>query len=173
MVINAAMADIVLADTATTLFILFFVGLGLYVFGRIFILGPGFVMQQKFSGLAPLAGKTEQEIVTRCGVPRSRTPMADGTYLLQWAQAGYSMGLVFDGNGTCLGLSNEYSHIGVHAQPPSPRLSVPPASIDDLVKQAKRDGSRVDALHRLRELRKEGLLTEAQFQAEAAQLLDS
>lgn len=56
-----------------------------------------------------MAGRSAHDIVSQVGPPNSRSDNGDGTYLLQWMATGYHIALLFDGQGTCLGVTHEFA----------------------------------------------------------------
>ena len=86
-----------------------FVG-GFLLFGVLTVIAgaPGISLQRRFVGTNPLAGKTEQEIVLRCGAPSSRSVMPGG-YLLQWQATGYHIALSFDKLASASGVTHEFA----------------------------------------------------------------
>lgn len=68
---------------------------------------PGNVLQQKFTRLGTLKGKTLSEIQSACGAPSSISSGSNGTKIYQWMATGYHIVLLFDENDICLGVSSE------------------------------------------------------------------
>ncbi len=67
---------------------------------------PSQELNNKFVGMGTLAGKSYSEIVSVVGEPNSKDCIGD-TILCQWIQPAYHIGLLFDANWICLGVSNE------------------------------------------------------------------
>ena len=52
-------------------------------------------------------GKTDQEILAEIGAPQTIIQHADGSTLRIWQEDGYSISLLFDERGLCLGVDDE------------------------------------------------------------------
>lgn len=70
---------------------------------------PGVDLQQKFSSLGVVKGKTYAEIVNVVGTPSAQSAMGNGIRLYQWQATGYHIALLFDSDDICLGISSEIS----------------------------------------------------------------
>ena len=88
---------------------------GVVLFLLIFLIVrlPGGILQQKFVKMGNLQGKTYNEIVAVCGLPRSQSSQvsADGKTIQvrQWMATGYHIVLLFDENDVCMGISHQAS----------------------------------------------------------------
>ncbi len=88
-------------------------GLLLFALISVGVRASGMALQQKFVKLGNLQGKTYDEIVSACGLPKSQTSQVstDGKpiQVRQWMATGYHIVLLFDENNICLGISHQAS----------------------------------------------------------------
>ena len=88
---------------------------GVVLFLLIFLIVrlPGGMLQQKFVKLGNLQGKTYDEIVMACGLPKAQSSQVseDGATIQvrQWMATGYHIVLLFDQNNICMGISHQAS----------------------------------------------------------------
>lgn len=81
------------------------------IIGAMFASGQVQDVQRKFASLGEVPGKTRNEIEAVVGPPVAVSALPDGKKLLQWQiinqAGGYHIGLVFDQNDVCEGISHE------------------------------------------------------------------
>lgn len=68
---------------------------------------PSQSLNKKFVSLGNLRGRHYREIANVVGEANSKFDIGNGTILCQWIQPAYHIGLLFDADMICLGVSNE------------------------------------------------------------------
>ena len=65
-------------------------------------------LRQRVKEAAVFRGKVLPEIVREIGEPQTDTRQKDGRSLRTWQEDGYSVTLLFDAQGLCLGVEDEH-----------------------------------------------------------------
>ena len=70
----------------------------------------GRTMRDRFDGLgSPLTGLTRDHIIRSVGVPQGVSAHGHGRTHLQWVAIGFHIGLMFDADGICEGITNRFA----------------------------------------------------------------
>jgi len=65
-------------------------------------------LRQRVTDAAVFRGKTYQEITWEIDAPQTTIRQTDGHTLCIWQEDGYSISLLFDARGLCLGVEDEH-----------------------------------------------------------------
>ena len=65
-------------------------------------------LQARARKAAVFRGKTYREVLREMNEPQTTVRQADGRTLRTWREEGYSISLLFDGRGLCLGVEDEH-----------------------------------------------------------------